>query len=84
MLAISTDDAKTLGEFRAKYAPGVRFVADPEAKLVTLFDVKTPVVSFAQRTTFIIGQDRKIVAVQTGNDAIDAAKALDAVHSCGG
>ena len=84
MLAISSDDAKTLREFREKYAPALPFVADTDGRLIKLFDVKTPLVNFANRTTFIIGAGRKISAIQSGGDAIDATKALGAAQMCGG
>lgn len=84
MLAISSDDAKTLRDFRAKYAPGLPFVADTEGTLIRLFDVKTPLINFANRTTFIIGAGRKIAAIQSGGDAVDATKALGAAQMCGG
>ena len=84
MLAISADDAKTLRDFRAKYAPGLPFVSDSDGKLIKLYDVKTPLINFANRTTFIIGAGRKISAIQSGGDAIDATKALGAAQTCGG
>ncbi len=75
---MSTDDLETQKRFKAKVAPNVMFIADPEAKLVKLFDVKMPVLTLAQRTTFVIGKDRKILRIDTGSDAIDPAGAVGA------
>ena len=47
-----------------------------DGKVVGAYDVKTPVLSFAQRYTFVIGQDGKVLHVQSGSDAIDPAGAI--------
>jgi peroxiredoxin len=81
VLAISSDERDTLVKFRAKYGKDVAFVSDPEGELIERYGVKTPVLTFAQRTTFIIDQAGVIRAVQTGGDAIDVKNALQAVKS---
>lgn len=43
--------------------------------------MKTPVLTFAMRTTFVIDAAGVIRAVQTGGDAIDASQALEAVRA---
>ncbi len=59
-------------------------MADPEGRLITLYDVKTPVVTFAKRTTFVIGKDRRITSVTTGGDAVDPKQAVDSASmACG-
>jgi peroxiredoxin len=78
VIAISTDDAKTSAKFKASLEAPYHFVADEDAKLVKLFDVKMPLVSFAKRTTFVVGPGRKILAVQEGGDAIDPSGAVAA------
>ncbi len=65
---------KFKAELKAPYA----FVPDPDAKLVSLYDVKAPVVKIASRTTFVIGPDRKVIAIQSGGDAIDPGGAIKA------
>lgn len=72
------DDAETLRRFKDSLKAQFHFVPDPEGELVGLYDVKTPVLSYAQRYTFVIGQDRKILKVDSGGDAIDASKAISA------
>ncbi len=82
---MSTDDLETQKKFKASLGATFPFVADPDAKLVSLYDVKTPVVKFAMRTTFVIGKDRRVTSVTTGGDAIDPAKAREAASmACGG
>ena len=72
------DDAPTLKRFKESLKARFSFVADPEGKIVKLFDVKTPVLSFAQRYTFVIGEGRKVLKVQSSADAIDPSAAIQA------
>ena len=78
VLAISMDDRETLERFKKDLEAQFPFVADPDGNIVKAFDVKTPVVSYAQRYTFVIGEGRKIVSVQSGSDAIDPSAAVAA------
>ena len=80
VLAISTDDVETLKKWRAELKAPQTFIADPDAKLVKLFDTKMAIVPAASRRTFVVGPGRRILAVQEGSDAIDAAPA---VRACG-
>ena len=56
----------------------ISFVADPEGVLIRKFDVKTPLITFAKRTTFVIAPDGKIAHVDAGKHAL----AADAAVSC--
>lgn len=78
MIAISTDDEKTSKAFRDELKAPYHFVADEKAVLVKLYDVKTPLLTFASRTTFVVGAGRKILSVQSGSDAIDPSGAVTA------
>ena len=72
------DDVETMKKFKAELKAPFPFVADPDGKIVKLFDVKAPVISIANRNTFVVGPDLKIVAVQSGGDAIEPAPAVRA------
>lgn len=78
MIAVSTDDADTSRRFKASLKAPYHFVADADATLTKLYDVKTPLVSFAKRTTFVIGPGRRVLAVQEGSDAIEPSGAVKA------
>jgi peroxiredoxin Q/BCP len=78
VLAVSMDDAATLKKFKESLKAQFAFVPDPEGKIVSLFDVKMPVMSLALRYTFVIGADRKVLQVQSGSDAIDPSAAVAA------
>ncbi len=47
------------------------FIADEDASLTKAYGVKTPLVDFALRYTFLVGPDRKILKVDSGKDAVD-------------
>src|SRR5438105_12869590 len=76
VLAVSTDDVATLKRWRDELKAPQTFVADPDGKLVRLFDTKMPVVSVASRRTFVIGNGRRVLEVQEGSDAIEPSRAV--------
>ncbi len=72
------DDVETLKRFKASLdAPG-RFIADPDGKIVRAYDAKVPIFSLASRVTFVIGEGRKVLKVESGMDAIDPSGAITA------
>lgn len=76
VLAVSTDDAATLAKFKKALKAPFSFVADPDATMTRLYDVKTPVLKFSQRYTFVVGADRKVLKVESGGDAINPEGAV--------
>ncbi len=78
VIAVSMDDAATLGKWRAELKAPQSFVADPDGTLVKHFDVKMPVLSMAKRHTFVIGPGRKVLEHTEGGDSIDPSKAVAA------
>lgn len=78
MLAVSGDDAATAKKFRESLKAPYPFVSDERGALMRQFDVKYPLVTVARRITFVIGQGRKVLAIQEGADAIDPSVAVSA------
>lgn len=78
MLAISTDDGATAARFKASLKAPYAFVADPQARLVRLFDVKTFLLDMARRITFVVGPGRRVLSVSEGGDAMDPGGAVAA------
>ncbi|SEM60932.1 Peroxiredoxin [Stigmatella aurantiaca] len=78
VLAVSMDDTETLKKFKDSLKAPFAFIPDPDGKLVKQFDVKTPVMSFAQRYTFVVGEGRKVLRVDSGKDAVDPSSAIAA------
>lgn len=72
------DDAETMKKFKESLKADYPMIPDPKGKIVSAYDVKMPVLSVAQRFTFVIGQDGKVLQVQSGSDAIDPGGAIKA------
>ncbi len=72
------DDAETLKKFKTELKAPFSFIPDPEGKIVGLYDVKMPVMAAAKRYSFVVGQDRKIVKVSSGADAVNPEEAIAA------
>ncbi len=77
VLAISTDSAETLKKFKAELKAPFAFISDTDAKLAKAYDVKAPILTLAQRYTFVVGPGRKVLSVTSGGDAVDPAGALE-------
>ncbi len=78
LLAISTDKPEDLKRFKSELKAPFAFVADPDAKLVTLYDVKGWRGTRASRVTFVVGPERKVLSVERGISAIDPDETLKA------
>jgi thioredoxin-dependent peroxiredoxin len=80
VIAISTDSVETQKKFRDSLKAPFHFVADDEAFVVKLFDVKVFFFTLARRVTFVVGPGLKVLSVQEGGEAIDPS---GAVTACG-
>jgi peroxiredoxin len=78
VIAISTDDVETQKKFRESLKAPYHFIADKEAFLVNLFDVKVFLFTLSKRVTFVIGAGLKVLSVTEGSDAIDPSGAVKA------
>ncbi|NPC71321.1 peroxiredoxin [Corallococcus sp. AB004] len=78
VLAFSTDDAETLTRFKTELKAPFLFIPDPDGKVVGAYDVKMPVLTVSKRYTFVVGEDRKVLNVSEGKDAIDVSGAIAA------
>ena len=65
-----------MAKFKESLKAPFPFIPDPDAKLTNLYEVKTPVLKLANRYTFVIGEDRKVLKVESGKDAIDPNGAI--------
>jgi peroxiredoxin len=78
VIAISTDGVETQKKFRDSLKAPYSFVADDQAFLVNLFDVKVFLFTLARRVTFVIGPGLKVLSVSEGSDALDPSGAVKA------
>lgn len=76
VLGVSMDDLDTQKKFAESLTLPFPLAADPKGETAEKFGVKNG--SHADRVTFVIGPDEKIVKVIEGRDAIDPTPALDA------
>jgi len=71
VVGVSFDSAKSHQEFIAKYKLNFPLLADPDGKIVDLYDVRMDHLNLAHRVSFLIGLDGKIVHVtDAGNPAV--------------
>jgi peroxiredoxin Q/BCP len=78
VLAISTDDVETLKRFKEDRKAPYPFLSDAGGKVAKQYSGTMPVVGLANRANYVIGQDRKVVSIVKGGDAIDPSAAVDA------
>jgi peroxiredoxin Q/BCP len=71
VVGVSFDSAKSHQEFIAKYQLNFSLLADPDGKIVDLYNVRMDHMDVAHRVSFLIGLDGKIVHVtDAGNPAV--------------
>ena len=76
VLGISADDLDTQKKFADSLKLPFPLLADKDGTMAKAYGVFTE--GYADRVTFVIGSDGKIVKVVSGRDAIDPAGALTA------
>ena len=77
VLGISMDDLETQKKFRESLNTPFPLLSDAEGKVARAYGVANEK-GFADRVTFVIGRDGKVVKVIEGRDAIDPTGALAA------
>lgn len=78
VIAISTDDAKTLADFKQSLKAEFHFVPDPKLELVKLYDLRFLFFfNYAKRWTFVVDTNQIIRQIDTGGDAIEAQSAIN-------
>lgn len=72
---ISGDSVESQAQFHKKHHLTFDLLADPDGKIITLYDVKMPVVKMAKRWTFIIDPELKIKNIMKDVDpALDSER----------
>ena len=64
--------------FRREIGAEFAFISDPKGEIIRQYGVKTPLVTFAKRYTFIIGKELEILHIDSGSKSIDTSNALQA------
>ncbi len=79
VVGVSHDSVESHKQFAEKYNLNFTLIADPDGKIISLYDVKMPMMAMSKRVSFLIGLDGKIVHVtdamnpQTHFDEMQAA-----------
>jgi peroxiredoxin len=60
VVGVSADDAERSRKFAEELDLTYPLVADPKGRVLRDYGVRWPVVGLAQRTTFVVGRDRKV------------------------
>jgi peroxiredoxin Q/BCP len=84
VLGVSMDDLDTQKKFQESLKTPFPLLADPDGKAVAAYGVLRELPNgtrLANRVTFIIGKDGKVMKVVEGSDALDPASALSACKS---
>lgn len=71
VLAISTDFIPSLAHWKKELGATYPLLSDHMRKISELYGVLIPQMGVANRTTFVIDTDGKIVDIQEGKDALD-------------
>ena len=82
VIGMSADDLPTLKRFSVEHCRGKFPVATASPDIIRAYDVKLPVVSMTNRTSYVIARDGRIVMVHSDLDWKDhVAKSLAAVRA---
>ena len=71
VLAISTDFTPTLGHWKKELNADFPMLSDHMRKVSELYGVLIPAMGIANRTTFVVDTDGKIVNIDEGSAALD-------------
>jgi peroxiredoxin len=82
VIGLSADDLPTLKRFSVEHCRGKFPVATASANIIRGYDVKLPLMSMTNRTSFVIAQDGRIAMVHSDLDWKDhVARSLAAVRA---
>jgi peroxiredoxin Q/BCP len=82
-VGISADSVEDQARFDEAHGLGMPLLSDPDRSIASIFGVKRPGPLFNRRTTFVIGQDRRVRAAIHSELSMDrhADRALEALRA---
>ena len=78
VVGVSTDSVETLKKFKDEFKLPFLLLSDGKGEVADKYGGRVPVLGLANRATYVIGQDGKILEIVTGGDAIDPSSAISA------
>lgn len=76
VVGVSTDSVEKLAKFKSEFSLPFILLSDEKGTVVEQYPGKIPVLGYANRATFVIGQDGVVKEVISGSDAIDPSSAV--------
>ena len=78
VVGISTDSVETLKKFKAEFKLPFLLLSDSEGKVADQYGGRVPLLGFANRVSFVVGEDGRVVEIVSGSGAIDPTTAVAA------
>ena len=78
VVGISTDSVEKLAKFKAEFSLPFILLSDEKGTVVEQYPGKIPLLGYANRATYVIGQDGLVKEIVTGSGAIDPSTAVAA------
>ncbi len=78
IVGISTDDVATQKKFKDTYGLPYPLLSDKGGVVARQYSGLIPVVGLANRATYVVGRDGRVLQIITGSDAIDPAASIAA------
>jgi peroxiredoxin Q/BCP len=76
VVGVSTDSVEKLAKFKAEFNLPFILLSDEKGTVVEQYPGKIPLLGYANRATYVIGQDGLVKEIVTGGDAIDPSTAV--------
>ncbi len=76
VVGISVDSVETQKKFKEQYKLPYPLLADEGGKVAAQYSGKMPLVGFAKRANFVIGQDGLVKDIVEGGSAVDPTSAI--------
>ena len=85
MVGISTDSVETQRKWKEDLKVPYTLLSDEGGKVASQYGGTIPVLGLANRATYVVDREQRILSIQTGSDAIDPAGAITScpVHGKG-
>lgn len=78
VVGISTDSIETLKKFKAEFHLPFLLLSDSGGKVADTYGGRVPLLGIANRASFVVGEDGRIVEIVNGSAAIDPTAAVSA------
>ncbi len=76
VLGISVDSVETQKKFKERYQLPFPLLSDEGGKVAAQYSGKMPLIGFAKRANFVIGQDGLVKSIVEGGAAVDPTSAI--------